>query len=119
MNRRIGLGLLAAIIAQVVFGYIFSLFPINMIVQMATASFISAFIGSYVAKRNFILPATILWLATWVLTLYILVRVSNGQSSAYTLLEFNKVAILVSLMATLLGCIAFTLRTGKHQAATI
>ena len=50
MNKRIVLGLLAAIAAQSLLGYLFSLSPISTILQMASVSFLGAVIGSFVAN---------------------------------------------------------------------
>ena len=119
MNRQIVLGLLAAIIAQIFFGYLFSLFPFSTLIQMASVSFLAAVIGSYVANRNFLIPALLLWFLSWLFILYILFRASSGQTSVYTLLEFNMVAMAVSLLAAILGCVAFNIRIHKNQAATI
>ncbi len=119
MNKRLVLGLLAAIVAQILFGYLFSLLPISTLIQMASVSFLGAVIGSYIANRNFLIPATVLWFISWFFTLYILFRISNGQGSAYTLLEFNKVAMAVSLLAAILGCVAVNILNRKNQAATI
>ena len=120
MNRRIVLGLLAAIAAQTLLGYLFSLSPISTILQMASVSFLGAVIGSFVANRNFLIPATILWFLTWLFMFYILFNASNGQASLYSLLEFNSVAMIVSLLATTLGCIAFNMHIiKKKRMATI
>ena len=119
MNKRLVFGLLAAIVTQILFGYIFSLLPISNVLQMACVSFLGAVIGSYVANRNFLVPATIVWFLSWLFMLYILFRISNGQASAYTLLEFNKVALAVSLLAAILGCVMVNIRNHKNQVATI
>ena len=119
MNRRIVLGLLAAIAAQTLLGYLFSLSPVSTILQMASVSFLGAVIGSYVANRNFLIPATILWFLTWLFMFYILFNASNGQASLYSLLELNGVAMFVSLLATILGCIAVNMHIHKNRVATI
>ena len=119
MNKRIVLGLLAAIAAQSLLGYLFSLSPISTILQMASVSFLGAVIGSFVANRNFLIAATILWFLTWLLMFYILSNASNGQASLYSLLELNGVAMFVSLLATILGCIAVNMHIHKNRVATI
>ena len=119
MNRRLFLGLAAAIASQACIGYLLSFSPLIIIWQMAISSFLGAVIGSFVANRNFIIPATTLWFISWLLMFIILFNASNGQATAYSLIEFNKTAMVVSLLATILGCIVFQIRKPKNQAAII
>ena len=117
MHKRIVFGLIAAILAQILFSYLFSLLPVNALIQLTSVSFLGAAIGSYVAKRDFLLPAITLWFISWFFTLYILLRVSNGQTNTYALLAFNWLAIIVSLLAAILGCIAVNIYIRKNHAA--
>ena len=119
MNKRIIFGLLAAIAIQTTLGYFFSLSLLSTTIQSALACFIGAAMGTYVARRNFILPAILLWSLTWFLMFYILHRISGNETNIFGLVQYNWIAMLVSLLAALLGCIAVNALNSRNQVATI
>ena len=119
MNKRVLFGLVAAIASQVIFGYLLSFLLISTAVHSGLICFIGAAIGTYVARRNFIIPAILLWSFNWLLIIYILSAMSDFEKDTVTLIQFNFIAMLVSLIAAIVGCISVNAFNSRNQAAII
>mgnify|MGYP006198812993 CR=1 FL=1 len=92
--------------------------------QTAIGFLISAFIGSVVARRNFMVPATIIWAAIWCFTLYFALRIAKpAGGDMASVISSNWTSVLLSLAAVvagaLLGQFAASRRTpGRDRAMT-
>lgn len=69
--------------------------------------FLSALVGSFVARSRFVLPALSLWLVLWVAIIYVLYRIAGpvGAPSVIGLLSYNAIALIVSLVGAYSGAV--------------
>lgn len=89
---------------------------LTVALQAAISAFIGAFAGGWVARRGFVLPAVLLWLAFWSVGVYLLYRIAApaGQSSVLGIIQFNLVAMILSGAATALGAVLGQSTSGRR-----
>ena len=106
-KMRIAAALVAMLLAQWSVGTLLALttHTNGSITQTAISSFAGALTGGFIAKRNFLLPALILWALIWGTLLYILHGIGQaaGTASLSDLLNSNVSSLLLSGVAVVVG----------------
>ena len=106
-KTRIAAALVAMLLAQWSVGTLLALttHTNGSITQTAISSFAGALTGGFIAKRNFLLPALILWALIWGALLYVLYGIGQaaGTASLPELLSSNATSLLFSGVAVVAG----------------
>ena len=77
-------------------------------VQTVVASFAGAFAGGFIAKRNFFIPAALLWALIWSALIYVLHGIASlaETTSVLPVLNNNAIPLLLSGIAVFIGVLA-------------
>ena len=117
MNKRIALGIVTAIIVQVVLFESLDYFLdsqsnygssfLFLALQSAIISLLGITVGAYVARTGFLTSAIAIWLVEWLAIIYILALIGDGQYTylavALIVAKLNWLAIVASLLFTIVG----------------
>lgn len=106
MRKETLFGLLAMIVAQVAISYVPYLAPTptGLAFQSAIGFFVSAFIGSAIARKQFALPAAVVCAVIWTATLYMALRIAQpAGGNLAAVLSSNWITVLGSLAAAISG----------------
>jgi hypothetical protein len=103
LNKRVFIGITAAILTQAACVYLFnyhfdSLFT-SIIIQSATICFLGVLVGSLIAGRGFFLPAIIIWSIFWACVAFFLS--GNLHSHLVPSIQSDAPSIASSLFALL------------------
>ena len=80
--------------------------------------FVAMFIGAYVARAKFIVPAVVLSLIGWAFAVYFLNQIAHaaGQHSLADVVGMNSVGLLIQTGGAVLGAVAgHRLYSGRHE----
>ncbi len=130
MNRRIALGIVTAIIVQVVLFVSLDYFLdsqskygssfLFLALQSAIISLLGITVGAYVARTGFISAAIAIWFVEWLVIIYVLALIGDGQYTYLTVAlmvaKLNWLAIVTSLLFTVVGVKLGQLARAKFSA---
>ncbi len=119
MNKKIAIGMVIAVLFWIIGGEIIGLMklPISPVAQSYAVSLIGSGLGSYVAKRNFLIPAFAVWALCWALAIYMLYLIAapTGQASVAGIIRYNVSALALSAFATLIGVFGGQVLAQRNQ----
>ena len=126
-SKRLWLGIAAVLTTQIILNSIASSLFTESLNQIALRSvliaLLSAFAGGFVARKGIVLPAIVIWLLLWTVTVYFLYMIAAPVDPAPfpSIFQHNWIAFLGSGVATIVGAkFGQALATQKthHAAAT-